>query len=109
MRRRLKTRDRCASGVVVRCECRKRLADLDADDYLGHNGVWFVHHERAVPMDKFSGGDDDEYLLPEEWFRVVCPRCGSDERGRTVHLDRLIARAIACGRKSVMLSEIRSA
>jgi hypothetical protein len=93
----LPTRDRegTNTGVVIRCACGKRLADLSiTTGYRDEttDGVEFVRFQEAArwpggPMAAQHGIKD---IANEDWQRVVCTKCGRDHRVRDRDLVALI-------------------
>ena len=73
-----------AETVTLRCPCGKRLALLFPNRNrvgLSTDGFWYARCDGGQPIH----GDD--------WWRVVCPQCGADHRGRESTLWMLVASA----------------
>jgi hypothetical protein len=134
-----KTRHRdVASGVVIRCECGKRLADLDIIGEPGRDrdrftldGVRYVPwydaervgtrieksqlRSAAARADTASRSARAQYKMTwnrgiknlphEDWWRVVCPKCQRDERGRLSDLVALVEMAKTLRHTSIALSQ----
>jgi len=114
-RRRTKTRD-LGYPVTIRCDCGKRLRDVDViprgrryEEEEGVDGYDLVHWEHGAIWPGSSGPGRAHHgiknIALDDWWRVVCPQCGRDWRGREQLLVVLVKNAKALGSSSATLQQ----